>query len=55
MVELKEKPAKRFMFNHLHAIWFTDYQRGSLGKSHQNGDYLKQARQKSCLPAEIVK
>ena len=21
MVELKEKPAKRFMFNHLHAIW----------------------------------
>ena len=26
------------------------YQRGRQGKSHQNGDHLKQAMRKSCLP-----
>ena len=26
--------------------------RGSLGKSHKNGDYLKQAMRKNCLPTE---
>ena len=30
-----------------------DYQRGSLGKSHQNCDYLKQAWQKSCRLTEF--
>ena len=39
------------MFNRFACIWPKSYQRGSLGKSHQNGDYLKQAMQKSCLPA----
>ena len=41
------------MFNRLRVIWLKGYQRGSLGKSHQNGDYLKQAMRKSCLPAGI--
>ena len=35
------------LFSRLSAVWSTGYQRGSLGKSHQNGDYLKQAMQKS--------
>ena len=30
------------LFNCLRAIWPKGYQRGSLGKSHQNGDYLEQ-------------
>ena len=29
------------------AIWPKGYQRGSLEKSHQNGDFLKQAMRKS--------
>ena len=36
------------MFGRLRSFWPKRYQRGSLGKSHQNGDYLKQAMQKSC-------
>ena len=32
------------LFNHLPCFWPKDYQRGSEGKSHQNGDYLKQMR-----------
>ena len=35
------------MLNRLRAIWSKGYLRGSLGKSHQNGDYLKQAMRKS--------
>ena len=31
------------LFNRLCAIWPEAYQRGSLGKSHQKGDYLKQS------------
>ena len=38
------------MFNHLRGIWPKGYQRGSLGKSHKNGDQLKQAMRKICLP-----
>ena len=30
--------------------WPKNYHRGSLRKSHQNGDYIKQSMQKSCLP-----
>ena len=30
-----------FIINRLHAIWPKGYQRGSLRKSHQNGDFLK--------------
>ena len=33
--------AKALIFNRLRAIWPKGYQRGSLGKSHQNGNYLK--------------
>ena len=40
-----------YFFNRLRAIQPNGYQRGSLEKSHQNGDYLKQAMRKSCLPA----
>ena len=32
-------------FNHFACFWPKCYQRGSLGKSHQKGDYLKQAMQ----------
>ena len=39
-----------FKFNCLRAFWLKRCQRGSLGKSHQNGDYLKHAVPKSCLP-----
>ena len=42
--------ARVLMFNRLACFWPKGYQRESLGKSHQNGDYLKQAMQKSCLP-----
>ena len=34
------------MFNRLACFWPKGYQRRSLGKSHQNGDYLKQAMRK---------
>ena len=40
------------MLNSLRAFWPRDYQRGSLWKSHQIGDYLKQAMLKSCPPTE---
>ena len=33
-------------FNRLHAIWPNGYQRGSLGKRRQNGEYLNQATRK---------
>ena len=38
----------------LRAFWFKGYQRGSLGKSHQNGDYLKQAKRKSYPFATVI-
>ena len=38
------------MFNRFACFWPKGYQRGSLGKSHQNGDYLKHAMRKNCLP-----
>ena len=41
------------MFNRFACFWSEGYQRGSLGNSHQNGDYLKQAIRKSCLPTGI--
>ena len=37
------------MFNRFVYFWPNSYQLGSLGKSHQNGDYLKQAMRKNCL------
>ena len=39
------------IFNRLRAIWPTGYQRGSQGKSHQNGDYLKKASNAKKLPS----
>ena len=36
------------IFNRFHDFWSTGYQRGSLEIIVQNGDYLKQALQKSC-------
>ena len=41
-----------FFLNCLRALWHKDYQHRSVEKSHQNGDYFKQAMQKSCPPAE---
>ena len=41
------------MFNRFACFWPKGYQLGSLGKSHQNGDYLNQAMRKNCLPAGI--
>ena len=38
------------MFNRFACFWSKSYQRGSLGKSHQNGEYLKQSIRKHCLP-----
>ena len=45
--------ANQFMFSRLHATWPTGFQRGIIGKSHQNGNYVKRAMRKSCLPAGI--
>ena len=42
--------ARVLIFNCFACFWPKGYQSGSLGKSHKNGDYLKQAMQKSCLP-----
>ena len=38
------------MLNRSARFWPKGYQRGSLEKSHQNGDYLKQALRKSYPP-----
>ena len=35
-----------FIFNRLHSIWSKGYQRESLRKSHQNGDFLKASNAK---------
>ena len=40
----------KILFNRLRVIQPKGYQRGSLVKSHQNGNYLKQAMWTSCLP-----
>ena len=42
-----------FLFNRFACFWPKGYQPESLGKSHQNGDYLKQAMQKTCLSTEF--
>ena len=39
-------------FNRFACFWPKCYQLGSLGKSHQNGDYLKQAMRKIVFPQE---
>ena len=39
-------------FNRFACFWPKGYQLGSLGKSHQNGDYLKQAMRKIVFPQE---
>ena len=41
------------MLNRFRVIWPKGYQRESLGKSHLNGDCLKQAIRKSSLPTEF--
>ena len=46
---LELKVRKIFVFNRLHAIWPKGYQSRSLRKNLQNGDFLKQAMQKSYL------
>ena len=39
-------------FNRFACFWPKGYQLGSLGKSHQNGDYLKEAMRKIVFPQE---
>ena len=39
-------------FNRFACFWPKGYQLGSLGKSHQNDDYLKQAMRKIVFPQE---
>ena len=39
-------------FNRFACFWPKGYQLGSLGKSHQNGDYLKEAVRKIVFPQE---
>ena len=39
-------------FNRFACFWPKDYQLGSLGKSHQNSDYLKEAMRKIVFPQE---
>ena len=41
-----------FFLNRFACFWPKGYQLGSLGKSHQNGDYLKQAMRKIVFPQE---
>ena len=38
------------LFNRFACFWPKGYQRGSLGKSHQNGDYLKKQSEKVVFP-----
>ena len=49
---LKECTEKLKYFNRFACFWPKGYQLGSLGKSHQNGDYLKQAMRKIVFPQE---
>ena len=49
---LKNKKMKITTFNRFACFWPEGYHRGSLGKSHQNGYYLKRAMRKSCLPQD---
>ena len=48
----EKKWNKNWLFNCLRAFSDEGYQGGSLGKSHENSDYQKQAMQKSCLPQD---
>ena len=41
------------IFNRIRAIWPKGYWHKSLGKSHQNSNYLKQAMLQSCPPTGI--
>ena len=50
-IEYKKKLLESY-FNRLACFWPKGYQLGSLGKSHQNGDYLKQAMRKIVFPQE---
>ena len=45
-----KKFSKVILFNCFACFWPNGYQRESLGKSHQNSDYFKEAMRKSCLP-----
>ena len=45
-IEASLKLVYFFLINRLHAIWPKGYQRGSLRKSHQNGDFLKASNAK---------
>ena len=47
-----QKLNKLGYFNRFACFWPKGYQLGSLGKSHQNGDYLKQAMRKVVFPQE---
>ena len=51
--KVNKKCAKKYTyFNRFACFWPKGYQLGSLGKSHQNGDYLKQAMRKIVFPQE---
>ena len=43
---------QRYIWEKLFVTTNTEYQLGSLGKSHQNGDYLKEAMRKIVFPQE---
>ena len=45
--------ARVLMFIRFACFWPKAYHRVSLGKSHQNGDYLKQAMQKCSFPTKF--
>ena len=44
---------KSILFNRFACFWPKGYQRGSLRKSHQNGDYLKQTMPKTSKTSTI--
>ena len=44
--------ARVLLFNRFACFWLKGYQLGSLGNSHQNGDYLKQAMRKIVFTQE---
>ena len=46
--------ARALILNRLRAFWPKGYQRGSQGKSHQNGDYLKTSNAKNSVAVLVI-
>ena len=51
-LNLQSNIVKPIFFNRFACFWPKGYRLGSLGKSHQNGDYLKEAMRKIVFPQE---